>query len=149
MSGWKLYFHAVQVRRCSDRNWLILRHAGASDERLWILVRAPGSTSRLQVQPGPSQIRGWIYIPTPVVQLYSCTRPCRWPARKRAHRPGLVQFLQSTSSSVLESYICLLISITLCRILCICISCTLALVVCTCYMHMGTCLASDLPLLSQ
>ena len=29
-------------------------------------------------------------------------------ARKRAHRSGLVQFLQSTSSSVVESYICLI-----------------------------------------
>ena len=29
-------------------------------------------------------------------------------ARKRAHRPGLVQFLQSTSLSVVESYICLI-----------------------------------------
>ena len=29
-------------------------------------------------------------------------------ARKRAHRPGLVQFLQSTSSSVVESYRCLI-----------------------------------------
>ena len=45
----KLYFHAVVISTSSDRNRPILRRAGASDERLWVLVCALGSTQGLQV----------------------------------------------------------------------------------------------------
>ena len=41
-----------------------------------------------------------------ILQLYKALQMA--DARKRAHRPGLVQFLQSTSLSVVEFYRCLI-----------------------------------------
>ena len=62
----KTYFHAVVISTSSDRNRPILQPAGASDERLWVLVCALGSTQGLQVHAEPSKFRGMNYMPTPV-----------------------------------------------------------------------------------
>ena len=52
----KTYFHAVVISTSSDRNRPILQPAGASDERLWVLVCALGPTQGLQVHAAPSKL---------------------------------------------------------------------------------------------
>ena len=62
----KTYFHAVVISTSSDRNRPILRRAGASDERLWVLVCALGSTQGLQVHAEPSKFRVIKHMAWPV-----------------------------------------------------------------------------------
>ena len=63
----KTYFHAVVISTSSDRNRPILRRAGASDERLWVLVCALGSTEGLQVHAEPSKFRVIKHMAWPVL----------------------------------------------------------------------------------
>ena len=62
----KTYFHAVVISTSSDRNRPILQPAGASDERLWVLVCALGSTEGLQVHAEPSKFRVIKHMAWPV-----------------------------------------------------------------------------------
>ena len=76
----KTYFHAVVISTSSDRNRRILRRAGASDERLWVLVCALGSTEGLQVHAEPSKFRVIKHMAWPAVHILIRLLVCDSPA---------------------------------------------------------------------
>ena len=98
----KTYFHAVVISTSSDRNRPILRRAGASNERLWVLVCALGSTEGLQVHAEPSKFRVIKHMAWPVqyIQLGSPHRGQRPIFTMTANSESLQKFDNSCTARI-------------------------------------------------